>query len=324
MDPDSVRRLAAHPRCRLVALTWMPTNSGLVQEPRRWARSARPPGVPYLVDACQAVGQLPIDLGAAALRLPGGHGPQVPARAARASASSTSPTAPWRAGDYPLGLDMRGGGGAARTRFELADGARRFENWEFPYALVLGLGEAARYALEVGVERGRAAAVELAAHARERLGAPCRECGSRTAGGGSAPSPPRRSSAGTPPASSIGCARRINTSAATTARPGSPLPVALRSLPHYYNTQEEVDAPWMRSQGSRCRRGDGDDARRRRWSGCDGSRARRWSPSVSGSRPEAREEPMPGQALLTGRMLDRGDPHGATGGASPRRRRARG
>ena len=31
VDPDSVRRLAAHPRCRIVALTWIPTNSGLVQ-----------------------------------------------------------------------------------------------------------------------------------------------------------------------------------------------------------------------------------------------------------------------------------------------------
>src|SRR6185369_6962740 len=31
VDPESVRRLVAHPRCRLVSLTWVPTNSGLVQ-----------------------------------------------------------------------------------------------------------------------------------------------------------------------------------------------------------------------------------------------------------------------------------------------------
>src|SRR4030095_5796868 len=52
-------------------------------------------------------------------------------------------------------------------RDELAQGARRFENWEFSYALVLGLGEAARYALEVGVEetgRRDAALRQLARH----------------------------------------------------------------------------------------------------------------------------------------------------------------
>jgi selenocysteine lyase/cysteine desulfurase len=51
------------------------------------------------------------------------------------------------------------------------DGARRFENWEFAYALHLGLGEAARYALRVGVAEGGRRAAELAAYIRERLGA---------------------------------------------------------------------------------------------------------------------------------------------------------
>ena len=37
---------------------------------------------------------------------------------------------------------------------------RRFEDWEFPYALVLGLGEAARYALNVGLENAQARAWE--------------------------------------------------------------------------------------------------------------------------------------------------------------------
>ncbi len=52
----------------------------------------------------------------------------------------------------------------------MAGDARRFENWEFPYALVLGLGEAARYALAVGTE-GYARARQLAGILRERLAA---------------------------------------------------------------------------------------------------------------------------------------------------------
>src|SRR4029078_9619153 len=53
--------------------------------------------------------------------------------------------------------------------FELASGARRFENWEFSYALVLGLGEAPRYARGVGIEVGGRRALELAGVVRERL-----------------------------------------------------------------------------------------------------------------------------------------------------------
>jgi len=48
--------------------------------------------------------------------------------------------------------------------------ARRFENWEFAYALVLGLGEAARYALAVGSAGGERAWA-LAAELREQLAA---------------------------------------------------------------------------------------------------------------------------------------------------------
>src|SRR2546429_5326640 len=57
VDPDSVRRLARHPRTRLAPLSWGPTNSGLGQGPRA-AREARPGrDVPYLVEACPTVGR---------------------------------------------------------------------------------------------------------------------------------------------------------------------------------------------------------------------------------------------------------------------------
>src|SRR5207245_9350255 len=48
------------------------------------------------------------------------------------------------------------------------DGARRFENWEFAYALVAGLGAATRYALAVG-SGGRERAHRLAALLRQLL-----------------------------------------------------------------------------------------------------------------------------------------------------------
>lgn len=62
VDPESVRALARHPRCRLVAVSWVPTNSGLVQDVAGVGEVCEKLGVPYLVDACQAVGQIPIDV----------------------------------------------------------------------------------------------------------------------------------------------------------------------------------------------------------------------------------------------------------------------
>src|SRR5438067_12724343 len=65
-------------------------------------------------------------------------------------------------GAFPLFLDMRGADWTDPDAFRLADGARRFENWEFAYAVVAGLGAAARYALAGGAG-GRGGARRLAA-----------------------------------------------------------------------------------------------------------------------------------------------------------------
>src|SRR5205814_4480248 len=62
VDPESVRRLARPPRTRLVALSWVPTNSGLVQDARAVGEVCAQLGVPYLVDACQTVGQMAVDV----------------------------------------------------------------------------------------------------------------------------------------------------------------------------------------------------------------------------------------------------------------------
>ena len=55
--------LAAKGRCRLAAISWVPTNSGLVQDVAAIGVICEALGTPFLVDACQAVGRpLPIDV----------------------------------------------------------------------------------------------------------------------------------------------------------------------------------------------------------------------------------------------------------------------
>ncbi|HKW41103.1 MAG TPA: aminotransferase class V-fold PLP-dependent enzyme [Gemmatimonadales bacterium] len=167
VDPDSVRRLSRHPRTRLVALSWVPTNSGLVQDAHAVGAVCAELGVPYLIDACQAVGQVPIDVAALRCDYLGGTGRKF-LRGPRGIGFLYVSDRMLESGAYPLLVDMHGADWTDPDAFRLADGARRFENYEYAYALVVGLGAAARYALDVGPFGGERAG-QLAALLRERL-----------------------------------------------------------------------------------------------------------------------------------------------------------
>jgi len=169
VDPDSVRRLARHPRTRLVAVSWVPTNSGLVQDGRAVGEVCAELGVPYLVDACQSVGQMPVDVAELQCDYLAATGRKF-VRGPRGIGFLYVSDRMLERGAFPLFVDMRGADWTDPDAFRLADGARRFENWEFAHALVLGLGEAARYALAVGSAGGERAWA-LAAELREQLAA---------------------------------------------------------------------------------------------------------------------------------------------------------
>src|SRR4029077_4295498 len=149
-------------------------------------------------------------------------------------------------GDFPLYIDMRGADWVSADNFAPAPDARRFENWEFAYSLLLGMGEAARYALEVGVERGGGRARELAATLRNKLAA---LPGIRVLDRGSelaAIVTIEVAKCDATELSKLLRARGINSAASLRAyavidmdekRAAS----ALRLSPHYYNTEEEIE-----------------------------------------------------------------------------------
>jgi selenocysteine lyase/cysteine desulfurase len=168
VDPGEIRQLIKRRRPALVALTWVPTNSGLVQPAEAVGVICREAGVPYLVDGCQAVGQIPVNV----------HRLHCDFLAATARKFLRGPRGlgflyvsdrVLQKGAHPLLIDMHGATWTDADTFVLTPDARRFETWEFAHALVLGLGAAARYALEVGIETARDRSRDLAAYTRDRL-----------------------------------------------------------------------------------------------------------------------------------------------------------
>jgi selenocysteine lyase/cysteine desulfurase len=149
-------------------------------------------------------------------------------------------------GDHPLFIDMRGARWVDRKRYEVAPTAMRYEDWEFPYALVLGLGAAARYALEVGVDVAGNRAFGLARHVREKL----REIrGVRVLDGGRSQCAIVTASIGNRDASDlVKELSRLGINTAASLRwyglldfTEKDVESAIRISPHYYNTQEEID-----------------------------------------------------------------------------------
>ncbi len=246
VDVQGLADLMRRHRPRLVCVTHMPTNSGLVQDVAAVGTVCREHDVLYLVDACQSIGQMPVDvrrlncdfLGASArkfLRGPRGAGFLYVSDRALGL------------GLAPLFLDMRGADWIAADRYRPARDARRFENWEFAWALVLGTGEAARYAAAVGLDTIWPRVRALAATLRESLGA---IAGVRVLDrGADLGGIVSIAVAGRDPADIVAALRerRINTGAQ--ARTSAVLDyddkgvtASLRLSPHYYNTEDEIAA----------------------------------------------------------------------------------
>lgn len=154
-------------RVKLVALTHVPTGSGLVNPAEEVGRLTRARDVPFLLDACQSAGQLPLDvdaLGCDFLSATGRKYLRGP-RGVGFLYARTATTARFE----PAVLDLRGATWTAPDRYEVRADARRFENWENHVAGVLGLGVAVDLALELGVDAIEARVTQLADALRERL-----------------------------------------------------------------------------------------------------------------------------------------------------------
>jgi selenocysteine lyase/cysteine desulfurase len=156
-------------RVKIVAINHMPTNSGLVQPAAKIGALLHDHPAFYLLDACQSVGQIPLDveeIGCDALtctsrkylRGPRGVGFLFLRRRCLQMFE-------------PPFLDLHAATWTAPQEYRLRDGARRFETYELFVAGKLGLGAAADYAMAVGQDLAWERLRALADQAREGLSA---------------------------------------------------------------------------------------------------------------------------------------------------------
>ena len=256
--PDLRRRLGDHGAgpVKLIAVTHVPTHGGLVNPAEEIGAAAREAGVPFLLDACQSIGQVQVNVETIGCDLLSATGRKF-LRGPRGTGFLYVRESMLEKLEPPF-LDLHAATWTAPDRYEMRADARRFENWEANFAARIGLGVAVDYALSWGLEPIETRVRELAQALRDRLeavdGVTVHDRGDRLCGivtftldGIPAQAVQRHLAE-----------QGINTSVSVAGHARLDLPLRglgdiVRASVHYYNTDEELNRLVEALPGARSR-----------------------------------------------------------------------
>lgn len=150
LDVEALRSMLDE-RVQVVAVTHAPSQNGLLNPVAEVGATVRAlaPQAWYVVDACQSVGQVPVDavaIGADFLSATGRKFLRGPRGTGFLYASDRALTL------EPALIDLHAATWTSESTYDVAEGGTRFENWEKSYAAMLGMGAAADYALDLGLD----------------------------------------------------------------------------------------------------------------------------------------------------------------------------
>jgi cysteine desulfurase / selenocysteine lyase len=244
IDLGALATMLDSSRPALASVTHVGTHRGLVNPVEKVGVICGRAGVPFFLDACQSVGQLPVDVahigcdvatvtGRKWLRGPRGTG-LLYARAAFAERLR------------PPGIGNSGALWLDADHYQLRPGAERLAEFEVPVAAHLGLGVAIDHALELGLDPIARRVSTLAERLRGELGSidgvEIHDGGSRRAGIVTFTAAGASAEEVKAAASSAGI--NVSVSGASFARLDMNDPTTtsvVRASPHYYNTDAELD-----------------------------------------------------------------------------------
>lgn len=154
-------------KTKLLAITHVPTQGGLVNPVEEVGKIAKQAGIFYLLDATQSIGQMPVDvqkIGCDALCATGRKFLRGPRGTGFLYVSENVLDQ-----IEPPFLDLHAALWDQVNHYKMMPDSRRFETWETNYANKIGLTTAIQYALDIGLDTIYARIEKLSKLLRERL-----------------------------------------------------------------------------------------------------------------------------------------------------------
>lgn len=244
IDVDALDQMIG-PDTKLIAITHVPTQGGLVNPAAAVGKIAKKHGVLYLLDACQSVGQIDVDVAEIGCDVLSGTGRKF-LRGPRGTGFLFVRKGIINQIDPPF-IDLLSATWTGANSFEFANGAKRFENWESYVAGRVGLMAAVKYARGIGLKNIEARVESLAENLRKALvdlkGVDIHDLGEKKCG------IVTFTKAEKDPAEMADKLRQSGINVSVSAMPYARLDLEPRGLSamtrasvHYFNTQAEIDS----------------------------------------------------------------------------------